>query len=87
MKKSSLILCLIALCALSSCSLLNTTTRGTAYPKMYEEKPTSILIMPPINNTNAVEAKDYFYRRQMMKLEFNFKNKNKANFEEKNKAV
>ena len=52
---------MIALSALSSCSLLNTTTRGTAYPKMYEEKPTSILIMPPINNTNAVEAKDYFY--------------------------
>lgn len=61
MKKSSLILCMIALSTLSSCSLLNTTTRGTAYPKMYEEKPTSILIMPPINNTNAVEAKDYFY--------------------------
>ena len=61
MKKSSLMLCMIALSALSSCSLLNTTTRGTAYPKMYEEKPTSILIMPPINNTNAVEAKDYFY--------------------------
>ena len=53
-------LCMIALSALSSCSLLN-TTRGTAYPKMYEEKPTSVLIMPPINNTNAVEAKDYFY--------------------------
>ena len=33
------------------------------------------------------EAKDYFYRRQMLKLEFNFKNKNKANFEEINKAV
>lgn len=33
------------------------------------------------------EAKDYFYRRQMMKLEFDFKNKNKANFEENNKAV
>lgn len=58
MKKISFVLYMIALCALSSCS---TTTRGTAYPKMYEEKPTSILIMPPINNTNAVEAKDYFY--------------------------
>ena len=33
------------------------------------------------------EAKDYFYRQQMIKLEFDFKNKNKANFEEKNKAV
>jgi len=60
MKKTSVILCMIALCALSSCSLTN-ITRGSAYPKMYEEKPTTILIMPPINNTNAVEAKDYFY--------------------------
>lgn len=60
MKKTSFILCMIALCALSSCSLTN-ITRGSAYPKMYEEKPTAILIMPPINNTNAVEAKDYFY--------------------------
>lgn len=60
MKKISFILCIIALCTLSSCSLTN-LTRGTAYPKMYEEKPTTILIMPPINNTNAVEAKDYFY--------------------------
>ena len=33
------------------------------------------------------EAKDHFYRQQMIKLEFDFKNKNKANFEENNKAV
>ena len=33
------------------------------------------------------EASEYFYRQQMIKLEFNFKNKNKANFEENNKAV
>ena len=33
------------------------------------------------------EAKDYFYRRQMMKLEFNLRNKNKPNFKENNKAV
>lgn len=31
------------------------------YPKMYEEKPLSIAIMPPINHTTHVEAKDYFY--------------------------
>ena len=60
MKKTTIILCIVALCALSSCSVTN-LTRGTAYPNMYEERPTAILIMPPINNTNAVEAKDYFY--------------------------
>lgn len=36
-------------------------TRGSQYPKMYEEQPTSILIMPPINKTVNVEAKEYFY--------------------------
>lgn len=31
------------------------------YPLMYSNKPTSIVIMPPINRTNHVEAKEYFY--------------------------
>ena len=43
-----------------SCGSSN-ITRGSNYPKMYEEKPVSILIMPPINNTLHVEAKEYFY--------------------------
>ena len=34
-----------------------------------------------------MESKDYFYRRQMMKLEFNLRNKNKPNFKENNKSV
>ena len=33
------------------------------------------------------EAREYFYRQQMIKLEFNLKNKNKAFLNEKNKAV
>ena len=33
------------------------------------------------------EAREHFYRQQMIKLEYDFKNKNKANFEEINKAV
>ena len=36
-------------------------TLSEQYPKMYEEKPLSIAIMPPINKTTHVEAKDYFY--------------------------
>lgn len=45
----------------TSCSVSSNVTRGEAYPKMYEEKPASILIMPPINNTSNVEAKDLLY--------------------------
>ena len=36
-------------------------TMGEQYPSMYEEKPLSIAIMPPINQTSHAEAKDYFY--------------------------
>lgn len=28
---------------------------------MYEERPMSIVVMPPINQTTHAEAKDYFY--------------------------
>ena len=56
--KKYILFCLTAL-ILSSCS--ETITRGVQYPKMYEEKPLTIAVMPPINQTNHVEAKDYFY--------------------------
>ena len=56
--KKYIILGLIAL-MMSSCA--HKITRGEQYPKMYEEKPLSIVIMPPINQTEHVEAKDYFY--------------------------
>ena len=56
--KKYIILGLVAL-LMSSCA--EKITRGSQYPKMYEEKPLTIAIMPPINQTNHVEAKDYFY--------------------------
>lgn len=43
----------------SSC--ISPVTLSQQYPKMYEEKPLSIAIMPPINQTTHVEAKDIFY--------------------------
>ena len=42
-------------------SVSSNLTKGEAYAKMYEENPVSILVMPPINNTNNVEAKDLLY--------------------------
>jgi hypothetical protein len=44
---------------LTSCA--KQITRGAQYPKMYEEQPLTIAVMPPINQTQHVEAKDYFY--------------------------
>lgn len=49
-------------CIVSSCGLMTTTvTRESQYSKMYEEKPVTLLVMPPINNSANVEAKDLLY--------------------------
>lgn len=52
---------ILAVTALLITSCAQQITRGDQYAKMYEEKPTAIVVMPPINQTNHVEAKDYFY--------------------------
>lgn len=36
------------------------TTKLARFPLMYEEKPTTILVLPPINHTTAADAKDYY---------------------------
>lgn len=36
------------------------TTKGAKFPLMYEEKPVTILVLPPINKTTAADAKDYY---------------------------
>ena len=48
-------------CIVTSCGMINTVTRGSQYAKMYEEKPITLLVMPPINNSTNVEAKDLLY--------------------------
>ncbi|MBR2195621.1 MAG: DUF799 family lipoprotein [Salinivirgaceae bacterium] len=48
----------VASVTLSSCT---TYTRVSQYPKMYDEKPLTLLVMPPINNTTNVEAKELLY--------------------------
>ena len=35
-------------------------TKGTEFPKMYEQAPRSILILPPMNESTDAEAKDYY---------------------------
>lgn len=46
---------------LSSCGASSDLTRGQLYPGMYEEKPVTLLVMPPINNSANVEAKELLY--------------------------
>ena len=52
---------IMAVTALLMTSCAQQITRGDQYAKMYEEKPMAIVVMPPINQTTHVEAKDYFY--------------------------
>ena len=52
---------IILCCMTTSCGMLNTVTRESQYAKMYEEKPITLLVMPPINNSTNVEAKDLLY--------------------------
>lgn len=51
----------LACCLLASCGIGSSYTRGSQYAKMYDEKPITLLVMPPINNSSNVEAKDLLY--------------------------
>lgn len=64
MKK--IIVFLLAVISLVSCS--PTKTLKEQYAGMYSERPLTMAIMPPINQTDAVEAKDYFYTTMYMPL-------------------
>lgn len=58
MMKKLFFISVVATLVMSSCA---TYTRGSQYSGFYEEKPVTILVMPPINNTTNVEAKDLLY--------------------------
>ena len=64
MKKN--ILFLLTAIVVASCT--TPKTLGEQYPAMYEEKPVTIAIMPPINQTTHTEAKDYFYTTMYLPL-------------------
>lgn len=38
----------------------NLITKGEMFPKMYEQQPKSLLILPPMNESTDAEAKDYY---------------------------
>lgn len=59
---------LLLVLGLSACGTSSQSTRGAQYPEMYSARPTSILVMPPINETNHVEASEYLYSSITMPL-------------------
>ena len=63
MKNTNLILAM-AIAILTSCSSAIKpihTTKYDSYKEMYEEKPLTVLIMPPINRSTYIDAKEYFH--------------------------
>ena len=64
--KQFILFVFIVLVGLSSC--MSSMTLAKQYPIMYEEKPVSIAVMPPINQTVHAEAKDVFYTTMYMPL-------------------
>ncbi|MDA9338235.1 DUF799 domain-containing protein [Flavobacteriaceae bacterium] len=59
--KYSIYLLLSATFFIFGCGTTSKLNKVQAYKGMYEEKPLSVLIMPPINRSTNVEAKEYFY--------------------------
>lgn len=51
---------LVAAAVISGCASSTTITKGEAFPKMYEEQPKSLLILPPMNDSADAEAKAYY---------------------------
>ena len=45
----------------SACTTTAPLTKSVAYKGMYEENPVAILLMPPVNRSTAVDAKEFFH--------------------------
>ncbi len=60
MKKSTIIL-VLTIAFFYSCSTTQPILKTVAYKGMYSEKPLTVLLMPPINKTTSVDAKEYFH--------------------------
>lgn len=60
MKNIKLICSLFFIITLLSACGPKYITKKDAFPKMYDERPLSILVLPPINMTTAADAKEYY---------------------------
>ncbi len=56
--KNFLLCSVLAVIFLSGCAPMS--TKLDEFPLMYEEQPVSILILPPINESTAADAKEYY---------------------------
>jgi len=62
MKKSAIythLMLVLSYALLSACAPAM-TTKGESFPRLYEESPLTILVLPPINQSTAANAKEYY---------------------------
>lgn len=59
--KNVLVIIIVSVAFLSSCATTDPITKSVAYKGMYDEEPLTVLLMPPINRSTNVEAKEYFH--------------------------
>jgi hypothetical protein len=73
MKMKLILLCAMGLALLLcvGCATQETMTKGDAYPKMYSEKPLVLLVLPAMNESTAVDAKEYYNVTIASPLAFN----------------
>lgn len=61
MKKNNFIVLIAIVLAITSCTTTAPVTKLQAYKGIYDEKPLIALIMPPINRSTNIDAKEYFH--------------------------
>jgi hypothetical protein len=61
MKSIYLTLSLLFVLSLTACMTTSPGPKSVVYDKMYQQKPLTVLLMPPINNSTNVDAKEYFH--------------------------
>lgn len=70
MNKLKLIVMGVLALIITGCANPNLVTKAQEFPEMYNEKPRSLLVMPPINLSTAADAKDYYATTVEMPLAF-----------------
>jgi hypothetical protein len=55
-----LLLGLVIALLMSACAAFQPSTMKDVYPAMYADQPLTVLVLPPVNNTTAADAREYF---------------------------
>jgi len=67
---SGIVTLIVAISLLTGCAARKMVTKGEEFPLMYEETPITILILPPINESTAADAKEYYSTTIQVPLSF-----------------